>query len=105
MCKRTYIIDSICAVYKWVPLSSDSTLPSDAVQAGYDIDGSKIYIGRAIHEDHQIIAKVIPSKQVAYVAWGGKEHSIHQFEVALLFRVQNWFLFFKNYKIGTASLR
>lgn len=75
-------------------MSSDSTLPPDAFQGGYDIDGSKIYIGRAMHEGYQIIAKVIPSKQAAYVAWDGKEHSIHQFEVGLFFFTNKFWIFF-----------
>lgn len=34
----------------WIPISGDSILPSNAVVAGQDVDGTTIYVGRAYHE-------------------------------------------------------
>ena len=48
---------------------------------GRDIDGDTIYVGRAEHNGYYIPCKIIPSKHVAYVAFGGEEHSKHVYEV------------------------
>lgn len=64
-------------------------LPHDAVVAGHDVDGSQIYVGRAFHEGDQIPAKVIPSKQVAYICYNGQEIPKHQYEVFCL-ASPNW---------------
>ena len=69
----------------WKQTSSHAPLPSDAIHAGHDTDGSLIYVGRANHEGDQIPAKVIPSKHVAYVAWGGKEHPKQSYEVCIIY--------------------
>lgn len=69
--------------YTWVPSTSHSGIPNNAVQSGFDIDGAPIYVGRAHHEGNQITAKVIPTKNVAYVAYGGQEIPKHQFDVKI----------------------
>lgn len=51
---------------------------------GHDTDGSEIYAGRAYHLGDMIPAKVIPSKQVAYIAYGGEEIVKDQFEVNII---------------------
>lgn len=94
-------------MYEWVPSSAYSGVPPNALQAGHDIDGSKIYVGRAYHEGDWIAAKVefrllfvfvdsliyllfhllqvIPSKHVAYIPFGGQEVAKQQFDV-IIFR-------------------
>lgn len=52
-----------------------------AIVAGNDTDGSPIYVGRAFHEGNQLVAKVIPSKQIAYVSYNGQEIPKYSFEV------------------------
>lgn len=52
-----------------------------AIIAGNDVDGAPIYVGKAFHEGDLIPAKVIPSKNVAYVSYNGMEVQKHQFEV------------------------
>lgn len=56
-------------------------MSSTAILAGNDVDGSPIYVGKAFHEGDLIPAKVIPSKNVAYVPYNGQEIQKHQFEV------------------------
>lgn len=63
-------------------MTSYSSVPMDAVVAGHDIDGSQIYVGRAYHEGDLIPAKVIPSKQVAYVPHGGQEIPKNEYQVS-----------------------
>lgn len=63
-------------------------LPEGAVLAGHDQDGSQIYVGRAWHAGDQIPAKVLPSKQAAYVAHGGQEVLKDEFEVLCFGNVQ-----------------
>ncbi|XP_001603900.1 natterin-3 isoform X2 [Nasonia vitripennis] len=67
--------------YKWVHRSAGQPVPPTAVSGGRDVDGAQIYVGRAFHEGDMIPAKVIPEKDVAYVAHGGQEHAKHSFEV------------------------
>lgn len=65
--------------YIW--FSSSTGIPANAVESGYDVDGSPIYVGRAAHESDLLPANVFPSKQVAYVSYNGEEIQKHQFEV------------------------
>ncbi|XP_011502119.1 PREDICTED: natterin-3-like isoform X2 [Ceratosolen solmsi marchali] len=67
--------------YKWLTRSSDEPFPETAVTGGRDIDGATIYVGRAYHDGDMIPAKVIPERNVAYVAHGGQEHAKRNFEV------------------------
>uniref|UniRef100_A0A8W7PYF2 DUF3421 domain-containing protein n=1 Tax=Anopheles coluzzii TaxID=1518534 RepID=A0A8W7PYF2_ANOCL len=59
--------------FNWIPWTSHQGIPPAAVYGGNDQDGSPIYIGRAYHEGDQLPAKVIPSKQAAYVSHNGME--------------------------------
>lgn len=68
--------------YYWVPCNP-SNIPCHAVRGGEDSDGTAIYVGRAYHEGDWIPAKVIPEKNISYVAYGGQEHMKHQCEVNL----------------------
>lgn len=94
----------------WVPSSIHAPLPEGAVLAGHDIDGSQIFVGnkqrfqkiinlfiqnfqqcnliynfihvgRAFHAGDQLPAKVIPSKRSAYVAYGGQEVFVDNYDV------------------------
>lgn len=50
---------------------------------GRDTDGAQIFVGRANHEGEVIPCKVLPSKQVAYIAHNGSEISKHSFEILI----------------------
>ena len=69
---------------QWVATTSRAALPGNAILAGRDTDGSPIYVGRAKHEQDLIPAKVIPSKQVAYISYNGLEIPKHNFEVRII---------------------
>lgn len=45
---------------------------------GHDQDGTQLFVGRAFHEGELIPAKVIPAKNVAYIAYGGQEIPKHE---------------------------
>ncbi|KAF6216939.1 hypothetical protein GE061_001290 [Apolygus lucorum] len=62
----------------WVP-TSGSNIPPDAVPGGFD--NEQLYIGRASHAGALTPGKVVPSHGVCYVAWGGAEHGIRDYEV------------------------
>lgn len=65
----------------WEQCSAYDALPEGAIHAGHDADGAEIYVGRAFHEGDLLPAKVLPSKQVAYIAYGGQEIATHNYEV------------------------
>ncbi|XP_077285476.1 uncharacterized protein LOC143910754 [Arctopsyche grandis] len=67
--------------YKWVGASCSNCTLTGALLVGHDTDGSELYAGRAYHLGDMIPAKVIPSKQVAYISYGGQEVVKDQFEV------------------------
>ncbi|CAH0559317.1 unnamed protein product [Brassicogethes aeneus] len=69
------------AAYYWVDTSVYGGVPSTALKGGTDVDGDEIYVGRAFHEGDLIPAKVIPAKNVAYVAYGGQEVAKDCFQV------------------------
>lgn len=68
-------------------------IPSNAVVAGEDIDGTTIYVGRAEHNGEFNPAKVIPSKQVAYIPYGGEEIQTSDYQVVFrhIFKYTNRF--------------
>lgn len=66
---------------EWLASNAHAGVPPNAVIAGHDIDGTAIYVGRAYHEGDLIPAKVIPSKQVAYIPHGGQEVAKHDFHI------------------------
>ncbi|XP_031620100.1 uncharacterized protein LOC116338776 isoform X3 [Contarinia nasturtii] len=53
----------------------------DAVVAGHDVDGATIYVGRAFHEGDMVPAKVIPSKNVAYIPYNCAEIPKYDYQV------------------------
>uniref|UniRef100_A0A1A9UST0 DUF3421 domain-containing protein n=1 Tax=Glossina austeni TaxID=7395 RepID=A0A1A9UST0_GLOAU len=64
----------------WLPASVTS-LPKTAVQAGYDVDGDPIYVGRILRRGEMLPVKVIPNKGRAYAAWDGAEHVTEEAEL------------------------
>lgn len=48
-----------------------------------DIDGERIYVGRAFHEGDWLPAKVIPGKNAAYISYNGEEVFVDRFEVSI----------------------
>lgn len=64
----------------WLPASVTS-LPKTAVQAGYDVDGDPIYVGRILRKGEMLPVKVIPNKGRAYAAWDGAEHVTKEAEL------------------------
>ncbi|CAG9764549.1 unnamed protein product [Ceutorhynchus assimilis] len=67
--------------YYWVDTFAHGATPSTAIHGGYDIDGTQIYVGRAFHEGDWLPAKVMPEKNVAYVAYNGQEHAKDRYQV------------------------
>lgn len=56
-------------------------IPSNAVEAGIDKDGGKIYVGRALHEGELHPAKVVPNHDCAYISYNGEEVRMEEYEV------------------------
>lgn len=57
-------------------------IPPRALPVGRDADGSPLYAGRAHYEGDLLPAKVRADGNSAYVAYGGQEIKVHQFEVS-----------------------
>lgn len=55
--------------------------PDHPVVGGDDVNGEKIYCGRAIKDGDVIPGKVVQSHGCCYVAWGGKEHAMENYQV------------------------
>ncbi|KAG6444998.1 hypothetical protein O3G_MSEX003705 [Manduca sexta] len=72
----------MAGTYRWVPAClSQRSIPPGALRVGTDADGDEIYAGRCHHEGDILPAKVIPSKNACYIAYGGEEILKDQFEV------------------------
>lgn len=67
--------------FAWVN-GNYGSIPSGAVVAGRDVDGSTLYVGRAFHEGDLLPAKVVPSHAGAYVSYAGAEHKKTEYEVS-----------------------
>lgn len=74
-------IEVLCGeYYKWIP-ASNGNVPDSAVRGGQTSSGEPLYIGRAKWEGSLIPGKIHPSHQSLYVAYGGKEHKVTNYEV------------------------
>lgn len=71
----------ILTAYSWSPSSVHSSLPSDALYAGSDSDGTQIFVGRSFFQGDQLPCKIIPNKNAAYVSYDGGEHFVETYEV------------------------
>ncbi|XP_037048929.1 uncharacterized protein LOC119083339 isoform X1 [Bradysia coprophila] len=68
--------------YSWVPTTIHAPIPLNAVLAGYDSDGSRIFVGRTYFQGDQIPCKIIPAKAAAYISYNGTEHYVgNYFEI------------------------
>ncbi|KAI8127487.1 hypothetical protein CVS40_2685 [Lucilia cuprina] len=56
----------------WVFAQHDQ-IPADAVHAGYDIDGTPMYVARAFHNGDYIPAKAFPSLNLACITFEDQE--------------------------------
>ncbi|XP_067628390.1 uncharacterized protein [Eurosta solidaginis] len=63
----------------WVP-AANGTVPPSAVEGGFD-GSEQLYIARARHGGDLIPGKLQPSHGNCYVAWGGGEHAVAEYEV------------------------
>lgn len=75
-----FLADNHCEA-QWVHCEAYMPAPHGAILAGNDIDGSRIFVGRAYHGSDHLVAKVIPDKQIAYVSYDGQEIPKYNFEV------------------------
>lgn len=62
------------------------------MEAGTDVDGHRIYVGRAFHEGDWLIAKVIPGKRATYVSYNGDEILKDNFQVITNYITSAYFL-------------
>lgn len=64
-----------------MPANASTALPDGAILAGNDKDNAPIYVGRAYHKKDLLPAKILPTKKVAYVSWGGEVHPKYEYDV------------------------
>lgn len=79
------MVQLLFPAYYWVATTATYGVPPSAVHGGIDQDGTQIYVGRAFHEGDWIPAKVIPEKNVAYVAYDGKEVAKSEYQVGTIY--------------------
>lgn len=82
---RTYEVLVAPPKAQWRHANATSCYQPGTISGGRDTDGAEIFVGRAFHEGDLIPAKVIPSKQVAYVSHNGLEIAKYDFEVRISF--------------------
>jgi hypothetical protein len=77
----------------WLPSTFDDEFPEDAVLAGYDVDYSPIFVGRAKIENEQeesmILLSVIPSKKKCLPSSFTTKTDIKDFEVWIELNIQS----------------
>ncbi|XP_022192483.2 uncharacterized protein LOC111050462 isoform X1 [Nilaparvata lugens] len=66
--------------FMWVQ-GMQGSVPPNAVKVGQDKDGAPIFAGRAFHEGDLIPAKINPTHNAAYVAYGGQEVAKYEYEI------------------------
>jgi hypothetical protein len=73
-------ISSGVSAQDWQPAAPGS-LPQWATPAGYEADGTPLYIARAPFNGGLQVGKANPTHADAYIPWGGKENPVPGFEV------------------------
>lgn len=74
-------IEVLCGdYYRWEP-ARQGFVPNMAVRCGLTADGEPLYIGRASWEGSLTPGKIHPSHGCLYIAYGGTEHKITNYEV------------------------
>ncbi|XP_030378720.1 uncharacterized protein LOC115627237 [Scaptodrosophila lebanonensis] len=68
------------AGYKWVPASNGNVVPN-AVSTGSNVDGERLYVGRANYCDSLSVGKIHPSHGCIYIPFGGEEVKLEEYEV------------------------
>lgn len=76
----------------WAAAINSQPPPEGAIVAGYDSDGSTIYVGRVMYEGNQLPAKVIPKKHLCHTQFNGAEIEMSSYE-ALCFGNVSWVRF------------
>ncbi|KXJ68452.1 hypothetical protein RP20_CCG003439 [Aedes albopictus] len=71
----------------WQPSDKNSSVPRGAVLAGYDKDGSPIFVGRVTYQGNQLPAKVIPRKKLCHTSHKGREIEMTSYEALCNSRV------------------
>ncbi|KAM0736495.1 hypothetical protein ACS0PU_006144 [Formica fusca] len=69
--------------YRWTRWPAPYADSRMLISIGRDMDGTNLVVGRAMHHGDVLPAKVKPDHGVAYVCYGGVEHTKHDFEVLM----------------------
>lgn len=56
-------------------------MPNNALRVGYDIDNAPMFVGRCAHAGDFLPAKVLPTKNIAYVSYAGTEIMKYEYDV------------------------
>ncbi|XP_055846081.1 uncharacterized protein LOC129912022 [Episyrphus balteatus] len=68
--------------YSWVGgVHSGNNIPIGAVSTGHTRNGEKVYVGRGYHHGSLTPGKVHPGEYRLYIAYGGKEVKIKDYEM------------------------
>ncbi|VDD82800.1 unnamed protein product [Mesocestoides corti] len=71
---------SLTRDYQWVG-DSNGDVPKNAIVGGIAGDGEPLYVCRQEIEDEMCAGKIHNGHGCAYIPYGGKEHSVEQYEV------------------------
>eukprot|EP00727_Mastigamoeba_balamuthi_P002181 m51a1_g11960 hypothetical protein (330) ;mRNA; r:794768-796064 len=66
--------------FQWVP-TNGNCIPPNAVVGGRDVDGTDLYVARAMHNGSMIPGKGHPKHGCCYVSFGGREVPVRSYEV------------------------
>ncbi|XP_070494018.1 natterin-3-like [Chironomus tepperi] len=67
--------------FTWRQSTPSDRIPRQAVQGGIDVGGHEMYVGRAMHCNVMLPAKIIPATRSASVSYNGSEIPVHNYEV------------------------
>lgn len=77
------ILTSFSGDFSWVA-AEHGRVPVNAFPAGHSEQGETLYIGRALKNGSLLVGKVQPSHRVCYVAYGGQELNVKDYEVLVV---------------------
>jgi len=69
-----------CRCPRWVP-ATGGNVPANALIAGYENNGTPLYIARAIYNGSLVPGKVRPGFSGANIPYGGSEITVNPYEV------------------------
>lgn len=94
--KSIKLFQILCGTaFEW-KVTPSGQIPEEAIIVSYESNGEPLYIGRAHFENSLVPGRIHRSGDSMYIAFGGAEHVVRQYEVLVKQSTSTFTLFFQS---------